>query len=824
MVLSSPAADDAPRPDEPGWLDRLTAILRLADGGIIVLIDQAHPGRLGELVRALLPRNAGLEVHRDARRLATAEKGAVVVLWPDAAQVRWLNMERPVVSHREIRLVLFSDARTSAALAHGAVDFFHWISHRIECPGGPWMPAVRTIRGAVRARARGVAWWGEGFAEALEAALPGRPVSRISAALPYEQLVDAVRPAGRAWVEVMDADNPFRLRRVAWALAEAGRRGRVALLGPSTSLAGFWPAHARPRSPGAALAKLEAAGAARAGRLAALLDLEPEALDLAAAMLRGGVDEGVLEETAAQAEDGGAALACLAAARGIAADSRSPALRAGVPLVARGSRPANGQDWKSIHSRFREASVNPEALRAVVERALLVNDGEVAERWARRWLERRPEDAEALCALGKALRARRQLAAAIDVLRRAVALYERQPAPDPLRYGDALKQLGLSLYYDGTYADAAKPMRRALRLLREAHGVAHPSSVEALARLNDVVLSDGKYAEAEGLLKQAIELRNTVAGREREVSPWSLLHLGHILVEHERFAEAEGILRTALELVLERKEGAQATTDRVHRSLRSELGQALLGQERYAEAESFFRRAVAGFGGRDAEIPLRLASGYGEALAMQGKVAQAESVLRRALEGAGGRKDLPFYTMILAELGRIRIGQGRYVEAEPLFQEARAIEAQAGRTQSSAYVQSIQGLARIWLLRDGRSREAEELLREALAIEERSIGRDHPALGELLSDIAEALLEQRRFADAEPILKRALRIAESAGNRSGVGALLAQLAEVQASMKRRDAADTVRRAIAELSRELGADHPTTVDATFKLHALLERPS
>ncbi|KYF59026.1 hypothetical protein BE08_20900 [Sorangium cellulosum] len=390
-------------------------------------------------------------------------------------------------------------------------------------------------------------------------------------------------PAGRVWVGITDADNPFRLRRVEWALAEAGRRGRVALLGPSRSRPGFWAAHARPRSPDAALAKLEAAGAARAGRLAALLDLEPEALDLAAAMLRGGVDEGVLEETAAQAEDGGAALACLAAARGIAADSRSPALRAGVTLVERESRPAGGQDWRSLHSRFREASVNPEASRALVERALLVNDGEVAERWARRWLERRPEDAEALCALGKALKARRQLAAAIDVLRRSVALYERQQAPDPLRYGDALKQLGVALYYDGAYADAAKPMRRALRLLREAHGAAHPSSVEALAMLNDILLSDGKYTEA-------------------------------------------------------------------------------------------------------------------------------------------------------------------------------------------------------------------------------------------------ALLDQRRFTEAEPILKRALRIAESTGDRSGVGALLVRLAEVQASMKRRDAADTARRAIAELSRELGADHPTTVDATFKLHALFERPS
>lgn len=784
-----------------------------------MLVDRAHPGRLGELVRALLPHHAGLQVHRDARRLATAERGAVVVLCPDADQAGWLNLERPVVSHREIRLVLFSDAQTSAALAHGAVDFFHWISHRIECPEGPWMPAVRTIRAALRARARGVAWLGGGLMETFEAALPGRPVSLASAALPYEQIVDAARPAGRAWVAFTDADTPLRRRRVAWALGEAGRRGRVVLVRPSRPLPGFWPAHARPRSLGVAVAKLEAAGAERPGRLAALLDLEPEALNLAEVMMRGGVSESVLEETAAQADDGGAALACLAAARGIAmARHHAPVLRAG-GLVHVSHPDGGGQASKSTHARFRETSSDPGAWRALVERALQVDDGEVAERWARRWLERRPEDPEALCALGKALRARGQLVAAAEVLRSSVAIYERQSAPDPVRYGDALNQLGRAMYYQGAYADAARSARKALRLLREALGEAHPASVAVLARLNDYVLSDEQHAEAERLLEQAIGIRNTLVGREREVPPSLLLRLGHILVEHERYAEAEDLLRAALK----HREGAQAARDRLHLSLCSELGQALLGQERYAEAESSFRQAVAGYEERGSDVPLRLASGYGEALSMQGKYAQAASVLRRALERAGGRKNRPFYTTVLCTMGQIRVQQGRYVEAEPLFQEARAIEAQAGRTQSLAYIQASQGLARLWLHHYGRSAEAEVLLREALAAEERAVGRDDPALGELLSDLAGAIVDQGRFAEAEPVLKRALRIAESAGDRLEVGVLLVRLAEVQASLKRQHAADTARRALTELTRELGAEHPTTVDARIRLQALLERP-
>ncbi|MCC6559695.1 MAG: hypothetical protein IT372_42810, partial [Polyangiaceae bacterium] len=141
---------------------------------MLVLIEHARPQKLGDLVRALLRDHPDVEVHTDARRLADVEKGSVVVLVPDAAQASWLNMERSVFSHRELKAILFADAGTSIALARNAKDFFHWISHRIECPGGPVMPAVRGIRAALRARAPGVAWTGGDLDEAFGAALPGR--------------------------------------------------------------------------------------------------------------------------------------------------------------------------------------------------------------------------------------------------------------------------------------------------------------------------------------------------------------------------------------------------------------------------------------------------------------------------------------------------------------------------------------------------------------------------------------------------------------------------------------------------------------------------
>jgi hypothetical protein len=63
--------------------------------------------------------------------------GALVIVVPDARQADWLNMERPLLANRSLRVVLFSDTATSGDLARRAPDFFPWISHRLECPPAP---------------------------------------------------------------------------------------------------------------------------------------------------------------------------------------------------------------------------------------------------------------------------------------------------------------------------------------------------------------------------------------------------------------------------------------------------------------------------------------------------------------------------------------------------------------------------------------------------------------------------------------------------------------------------------------------------------------
>ena len=62
----------------------------------------------------------------------------------------------------------------------------------------------------------------------------------------------------------------------------------------------------------------------------------------------------------------------------------------------------------------------------------------------------------------------------------------------------------------------------------------------------------------------------------------------------------------------------------------------------------------------------------------------------------------------------------------------------------------------------GRYAEAEPLLRRALAIDEKALGPEHPDTAATLNSLAELYNKQGRYAEAEPLYRRALAINEKA--------------------------------------------------------------
>ena len=168
-------------------------------------------------------------------------------------------------------------------------------------------------------------------------------------------------------------------------------------------------------------------------------------------------------------------------------------------------------------------------------------------------------------------------------------------------------------------------------------------------------------------------------------------------------------------------------------------------------------------------------------------------------------------------------GAGRFTEAEvyarealeraedPHFAEGSTLDflARGLSLGSPGLAASLNTLALVYL-GQGRYAEAEPLLERALAIREQGLGLDHPDPATILNNLAMAYQGQGRYAEAEPLLKRALAIQEQAlgPDDPEVGTILNNLAIVYASEGRyAEAEQLYQRALAIRDETLGSDHP-----------------
>jgi tetratricopeptide (TPR) repeat protein len=127
----------------------------------------------------------------------------------------------------------------------------------------------------------------------------------------------------------------------------------------------------------------------------------------------------------------------------------------------------------------------------------------------------------------------------------------------------------------------------------------------------------------------------------------------------------------------------------------------------------------------------------------------------------------------------------------------------------------------------GRYAEAEPLYRRALAIDEATDAPDRPEMASRLNNLANLLRTMNRLSDAEPLFRRALAINE---NRFGadhpiVATNLSNLAGALEEMTRLDEAEPLyRRALAIDEASQGPDHPDVATDLNNLAGLLLRTS
>jgi tetratricopeptide (TPR) repeat protein len=93
--------------------------------------------------------------------------------------------------------------------------------------------------------------------------------------------------------------------------------------------------------------------------------------------------------------------------------------------------------------------------------------------------------------------------------------------------------------------------------------------------------------------------------------------------------------------------------------------------------------------------------------------------------------------------------QGRYADAEPLYKRALAIGEKALGPDHPAVAIRLNNLALLYRVQ-GRYADAEPLYKRALAIDEKALGPDHPAVAIRLNNLAGLYCAQGHYAEAAP--------------------------------------------------------------------------
>ncbi|HYO58041.1 MAG TPA: tetratricopeptide repeat protein [Archangium sp.] len=464
------------------------------------------------------------------------------------------------------------------------MDFLDWVSLRLECPAGPAPYAVAGIRCALAARVPGIVWTGGDLEASFAAARPHRVLRRVSAARPYEELVAEVKAGGPGeWLAWTEVNGGFRLRRVRWALAEARRRTRAILVNPAVRSPGWWEVHGRVAEPGEACDQLSRAGAKQPGRLAALVDLEPEAIQLLGGLLERGVGEHSLEEEILKGADPGAAIGRLASVHGLVTEedlargrAPSPAMRA---FGADRDRMRRGELMMEVSLRSMPRTAW--TWEQVAFTALAAGDADVAHLWARRAVE---ADSERWKALSQALLSQGRYTEAESLLRRQL----QNERTSDLDRGWVLHELGLVLDSKGNYAEAEKLLRQSLAIFEQTFGTHHPNYSASLHELARVLEKQGQYAEAEKLLRQSLAISEQTLGTHQSYYSVSLELLAKVLQRQDRYAEAEALLRHSHSII----EQALGPQHPQLCSVLASLGSNLAAQNRPQEGEALLLRSA----------------------------------------------------------------------------------------------------------------------------------------------------------------------------------------------------------------------------------------
>jgi eukaryotic-like serine/threonine-protein kinase len=330
-------------------------------------------------------------------------------------------------------------------------------------------------------------------------------------------------------------------------------------------------------------------------------------------------------------------------------------------------------------------------------------------------------------------------------------------AGEPALQARMFTMIGRTYERMGLHAKALPLLERALAIGRRTFGEEHVTVAQSLNDLGVLYRQQGNLTKAEPLLRESLTVRRRLLGAEDKDVAVTLVELARVLNDGGRSDEAEPHIRESL--AIRRKVFGEE-----HRETavsKAELGRLLMRRGDLAAAEPFLRENVATTVrtlGADHPNSAAAKSTLAFLLMTKGDPAAGEALLResvavnRRVFGPTGLE----YAVSLNSLATAVEWQGRLAEAQALFEETlRVAQPQLG--DAHPRVQGyIVNLARVQIAR-GRGAETESSLRAVLAECEKLYPAGDWRIAQAQSLLGAALLAQKRYAEAEPLMVAADR-------------------------------------------------------------------
>jgi tetratricopeptide (TPR) repeat protein len=341
------------------------------------------------------------------------------------------------------------------------------------------------------------------------------------------------------------------------------------------------------------------------------------------------------------------------------------------------------------------------------------------------------------------------------------------------------------------WAHAEATAMQALEKLERAHGETDLRVAEAATKYSDVLFFEDRFDEALPLAQRALTIRQRMLGEDHPIVGSSLRQVGEIYDVKRAYSDAERCYTQALTVIEKTHEIDDPEVlyvikvlghvcRRAGRTPDTVLVGALLTEAGMVDA---------------AKVPEALAYGKEKGVPMARALVMMELLSEDAL-----RPVLHAQLLIRSNLLPAQIG-------------IRALRL------SHKYNLSLEdAMERIgWRLQLGRKYELTQLLQthDQLLEAERTLPADHPDVGALCLRLADLFETYERYADAEPLFKRALAVMEKTeGQEEAMAEILDRLAWVHVKQQKYEQAEAIYRKVLELRIALAGEDSADVATSY----------